>query len=172
MKSRDTFLIRAERADEAEAIAQVTRAAFAEAQYTSGTEALIIAALRAAGMLSVSLVAEQSSEVIGHVAMSPVTLASGAPHWYGLGPVSVLPAHQGKGVGSRLIHASLDRLRASAARGCVVLGEPAYYARFGFASHPALVLPDVPAPYFQAIAFEGPVPAGMVEYHAAFNASA
>ena len=89
MKSRDTFLIRAERADEAEAIAQVTRAAFAEAQYTSGTEALIIAALRAAGMLSVSLVAEQASEVIGHVAMSPVTISSGAPHWYGLGPVSV-----------------------------------------------------------------------------------
>lgn len=165
------MLIRNERAGDADAIATATRAAFAEADHSSGTEALIIQALRSAGQLTVSLVAELGGRLIGHVAVSPVRISDESPYWYGLGPVSVLPAHQGQGIGSQLIRASLERLRSSATRGCVVLGEPAYYSRFGFSTHPQLVLPGVPAEYFQAMSFGGPMPSGTVEYHEAFSVS-
>lgn len=128
-------------------------------------------ALRGAGQLSVSLVAEADGAVVGHVAASPVTLSGGERGWYGLGPVSVTPAWQGRGIGSRLVRQALDVLRARGAAGCVVLGEPGYYGRFGFAAAPALVLPGVPPAYFQALAFAGAVPAGTVAYHAAFTAT-
>lgn len=165
------MLIRNERAGDADAIATATRAAFAEAEHSSGTEALIIQALRGAGQLTVSLVAELGGRVIGHVAVSPVRISDESPYWYGLGPVSVLPTHQGRGIGSQLIRASLERLRSSATHGCVVLGEPAYYSRFGFSTHPQLVLPGVPAEYFQAMSFGGPMPSGTVKYHEAFSVS-
>ena len=171
MSGHDAVLIRNERAGDADAIATTTRAAFAKAEHSSGMEALIIHALRAAGQLTVSLVAELGGRVIGHVAISPVRISDGTTCWYGLGPVSVLPAHQGLGIGSQLIRESLERLRASATYGCVVLGEPAYYSRFGFSMHPQLVLPGVPAEYFQAMSFGGPMPSGTVEYHEAFGVS-
>jgi putative acetyltransferase len=61
-------------------------------------------------------------------------------------------------------------LRERGAQGCVLLGDPAYYRRFGFAPDPRLVLPGVPPEYFQALPFGDAVPAGTVAYHAAFNA--
>ena len=64
---------------------------------------------------------------------------------------------------------ALDALRARGALGCVVLGDPAYYRRFGFKPQPGLVLPGVPAEYFQAIVFSSPVPNGTTTYHEAFN---
>ncbi|MCQ4310967.1 N-acetyltransferase [Pseudomonas stutzeri] len=100
------------------------------------------------------------------------TINSGSPGWYGLGPVSVVPDQQGKGIGTMLITQALAKLRTSGAVGCVVLGEPGYYSRFGFKVDPRLVLPDVPAEYFQAIVFNGTFPAGEVAYHASFEATA
>ncbi|SPA42750.1 GCN5-related N-acetyltransferase, Putative acetyltransferase [Cupriavidus taiwanensis] len=169
MTTTDALLIRSERPDDAHAITEVTQAAFAVATHSSGTEQLIITALRAAGQLRISLVAELSGQVVGHVAISPVDISDGSAQWYGLGPVSVLPAHQGIGVGSQLIRAALDRLRQSGAQGCVVLGEPAYYSRFGFSAQSTLVLPGVPAEYFQAIALGPHVPSGVVRYHESFE---
>ncbi|PZX34722.1 GCN5-related N-acetyltransferase, Putative acetyltransferase [Cupriavidus phytorum] len=169
MTTFDALLIRSERPDDVHAITHVTQAAFAVATHSSGTEQLIITALRAAGQLEISLVAELSGNVVGHVAISPVEISDGSAQWYGLGPVSVLPAHQGIGVGSQLIRAALDRLKQSGAQGCVVLGEPAYYSRFGFAARSSLVLPGVPAEYFQAIAFGPHVPSGVVRYHESFE---
>ena len=66
---------------------------------------------------------------------------------------------------------ALARLRALGARGCVVLGEPGYYARFGFRAEPSLILPDVPAEYFQALSFDGGMPSGIVAYDEAFAAT-
>jgi predicted N-acetyltransferase YhbS len=66
--------------------------------------------------------------------------------------------------------AALETLRALKASGCVVLGEPAYYSRFGFRLEPRLVFPAAPAEYFQAISFGGPMPSGVVSYHKAFEA--
>ena len=86
--------IRVERPEDANTISHVSEAAFLEAEHTSGTEARIVEALRAADVLSVSLVAEDEGEIVGHIAFSPVTVSDGSTDWYGLGPVSVLPSRQ------------------------------------------------------------------------------
>ncbi|BBO35369.1 GNAT family N-acetyltransferase [Lacipirellula parvula] len=163
--------IRSETREDVPAIAAVTKAAFLHAPHTDHTEQFIVAALRAAGTLSISLVAEEGGVIVGHVAVSPVTISDGSPDWYGLGPISVVPQRQGEGIGTALMHAALDALRERGAAGCVVLGEPAYYGRFGFKATPELVLPGVPAEYFQAVAFGGAAtPCGRVAYHAGFDA--
>lgn len=164
-------LIRGETPRDVEAIDAVTIAAFRNAGHTSGTEQFIVRALREAGQLAVSLVAEEDDAVVGHVAASPVMLSGGDAGWYGLGPVSVAPAFQGRGIGGRLVRQALNGLRTRGAAGCVVLGEPGYCGRFGFAAEASLVLPGVPPEYFQAIAFTGVVPAGTVVYHEAFAAA-
>ncbi|MDN3523636.1 GNAT family N-acetyltransferase [Halomonas ramblicola] len=129
-------------------------------------------ALREAGALSVSLVAESDGEVVGHVAASKVTLSDGTPDWFGLGPVSVLPAWQGRGIGSALVQECLARLRERGARGCVVLGEPDYYQRFGFRAVPGLILPGVPLAYFMALDWGDDRPRAEVAFHPAFTATA
>jgi putative acetyltransferase len=164
--------IRTETAADASVIETVTRQAFRTAAHASFTEHLIPGALRAAGALSVSVVAEVRGVVIGHAAASPVAISDGTPGWFGLGPVAVLPQHQRRGAGSMLVHAVLRRLRERCAAGCVVLGDPAYYSRFGFRAIPELVLTAVPPAYFQALSFDARAPRGTVSYHAAFGTSA
>lgn len=164
--------IRRETTADTSAIEAVTVAAFRYAEHSSGTEHCIVRALRNARQLVVSLVAEERSEVVGHVAVSPVTISDGTAGWYGLGPVSVLPERQGQGLGTALVTRALEALDALGAAGCVVLGDPGYYARFGFRQEPDLVLPGVPAQYFQAIALRGAVPSGQVTYHTSFAATA
>ena len=153
------------------AIRSLIQVAFQDAPHTSHTEHLIVEALRHAHVLTISLVAEVGSRIVGHVTASPVSISSGATNWYGLGPVSVLPDMQRQGVGSRLIEAVLAQLRKKSAAGCVVLGEPEYYQRFGFKAEPSLVLADVPSEYFMALNFNKDVPSGNVVYHAVFNAA-
>lgn len=162
------FQIRPEQSQDVAAIESVTIAAFRNAPHTCHTEQFIVRVLRSSGQLSASLVAIESSNVIGHVALSPVAISNGATHWYGLGPISVSPQHQGQGVGSQLVAHALAQLRNLSASGCVVLGDPGYYARFGFKAEPSLVLPGVPPQYFQAISLVGPVPSGTVSYHESF----
>lgn len=106
--------------------------------------------------------------IVGHVAFSPVTVSDGSAGWYGLGPISVDPARQGEGIGGRLIGEGLQRLRALGATGCVLLGDPAYYTRFGFAADPKLVLDGVPPEYFMRVAFSPVYGEGTVSYHPAF----
>lgn len=164
------ILVREELPQDAATIHDVTVAAFEHAPHTNHTEQFIVGALRSSGQLSLSLVAEHGGHVIGHVAVSPVTIADGSARWYGLGPISVAPEHQGTGVGTRLMERALVELRELGASGCVVLGDPAYYARFGFRAEPSLVLPGVPPEYFQALTFRGPPPSGVVTYHESFAA--
>lgn len=175
LMTRDEVDIRPETPRDVEAIHEVTVAAFQDTPHAGHTEQFIVKALRKAGVLAVSLVAELDGEAIGHVAVSPVTISndtsSGIEGWFGLGPISVRPDVQGRGVGSRLMHAALDELRRERAAGCVLLGDPGYYGRFGFRAEPGLVLPDVPPKYFQALAFDGAVPEGVVSYHDAFGAT-
>jgi putative acetyltransferase len=161
--------IRHEIAADVPVIEAVTVAAFLNAPHTSHTEQFIVSGLRLAGQLTVSLVADAAGRVIGHVAVSPVSISDGASGWFGLGPISVVPQFQSRGVGSRLMREALSVLQAKGAAGCVVLGEPGYYGRFGFRADPNLVLPDVPPEYFQAVAFGSYRPRGIVSYHSAFN---
>ena len=98
-------------------------------------EAAVVDRVRDAGAALVALVAECGGEVVGHVLFSPVTIpgiAAGPPP-LGLAPLAVLPAHQGRGIGSLLTWAGLDRARAAGAPAVVVLGHPPYYPRFGVA---------------------------------------
>ena len=165
-----SITIRAETSGDAQAIEAVTTSAFLRAPHTSHTEQRIVSGLRRAGKLAVSLVADADGIVIGHVAISPVSISDGASGWFGLGPVSVLPPHQGRGIGSQLVREALRLLHDRGASGCVVLGEPAYYGRFGFRADPNLVLPGVPPEYFQAASFDSSRPRGTVTYDEAFNA--
>ncbi|MGE7955108.1 GNAT family N-acetyltransferase [Pseudomonas sp. NPDC089530] len=162
--------IRSEQPSDIGAIEAVTREAFLTAAHSSHTEHYIVNALREAGALSLSLVAERDGVVIGHGSVSPVTLSQGDRGWFGLAPVSVLPAYQGQGIGSLLIRQLLVQLKAQGAAGCVVLGEPDYYGRFGFLVRAGLTLPDVPAEYFQAQSFTGDWPQGEVSFHPGFAA--
>ena len=162
--------IRVEAPGDADLIYGVTVAAFRHAPHTDHTEQFVIEALRAAGALAISLVAESGGTVAGHVAVSPVVISNGATGWFGLGPISVLPECQGQGIGTLLMQDALRRLRKKNAAGCVVLGDPAFYSRFGFAPAAGLVLPEVPPAYFQAISFGDSLPQGVVTYHAAFSA--
>jgi putative acetyltransferase len=164
--------IRDETAADFQAIESVTIAAFLNAPHTGHNEHAIVRLLRDSGCLSVSLVAVADGMIMGHVAMSPVTISSGVRNWFGLGPISVLPQRQRRGVGSLLMHEALRRLRESDAAGCVLLGDPRYYSRFGFKADVDLILPGVPTEYFQAITFGASRARGIVAYHAAFNAPA
>lgn len=123
-----SMTIRPERPGDEDPIGEVTREAFAFHPHSRQTEHFIVAALRRAGALSISLVAEQGDRVVGHVAFSPVRIGDGSPGWYGLGPVSVLPALQGQGIGRALIEHGLEELRRRGAGGCVLLGDPAFDA--------------------------------------------
>ncbi|MDQ2064856.1 N-acetyltransferase [Xinfangfangia sp. CPCC 101601] len=164
-------ILRPERPSDAAEIAALTTRAFATAPHSGGNEAQIIAALRDARALTLSLVLESPQGLIGHAAWSPVQIADGTQGWYGLGPVSVAPEAQGLGHGGRLIHAGMAQLAQDhAAAGCVVLGDPAYYSRFGFAVVPGITFPNVPAEYFMAQPLQGSLPRGEVTYHKAFYA--
>ena len=166
------FSIRGECDSDVAAIDAITRQAFANHPSSRQTEHLIVLSLRNAHALTVSLVAEVGGNVVGHVAASPVQVAGQSLGWFGLGPVSVAPAHQRQGVGSALVRAALVELQAKGAAGCILLGNPAFYRRFGFVQDPSLVLPGAPAEHFMALPWLLPVPSGEVSYHAAFSAVA
>jgi putative acetyltransferase len=163
--------IRPEQPSDIATIRQIIKAAFAPTEYSSQTEAEIIDALRKANALKISLVAVDGGAVIGHVAFSPVTIDGGDYGWYGLGPVSVRPDRQNEGIGGNLIRDGLSRLTDIGARGCVVLGDPGYYERFGFENDVNLIFEGVPAEYFMRQRFDGPLPVGKVCYHNAFTAT-
>ncbi len=169
--------IRPERPDDAQPIHDLTRDAFAGMRHASGTEAAIPGTLRSAGALTLSLVAVEGTDLIGHAAFSPVTITpdgagSTCTGWYGLGPVAVRPDRQRSGTGSRLIDDGLRRLRTLGARGCVVLGSRAFYGRFGFVNDAGLIFGGAPAEHFQRLTFIGPTPSGKVTFHPAFAAAA
>ncbi|HRA22088.1 MAG TPA: N-acetyltransferase [Usitatibacteraceae bacterium] len=162
--------IRPERPGDESAITEVTRLAFESHFFSHQTEHFIICALRADHALSVSLVAEDAGRVVGHVALSPVTISDGATGWFGLGPISVEPGLQRRGIGRALMEKCLAELREIGANGCVLAGDPAFYIRFGFANNPALVLEGVPQEYFLALSLGTSSAHGNVEFHPAFQA--
>ena len=102
--------------------------------------------------------------------MSP-TFWDGSPDWYGVGPVSVLPERQGRGIGSALMEEGMSLLkRELGARGCCPVGELGYYRRFGYRNYPEMVHEGIPQEFFLALPFAGTVPRGTVEFHRAFLA--
>ena len=125
--------VRLERDSDAAEIAAVTRAAFGSAEGAGETEAALIEALRSRGKAVVSLVAMNDERVVGHVLFSEVTVETENPvRVLGLAPLGVHPDAQGRGLGSALVDRGLRECRSAGYDAVVVLGEPAYYRRFGF----------------------------------------
>lgn len=170
-ESAESLILREETAADIPAIARLTVEAFRDLAVSSHTEHHIIAALRRAGALTLSLVAERDGEVVGHIALSPLTLSDGTRGWYGLGPLSVAPPLQRQGIGAALLRESLRRLTAMGGKGCCLVGHPEYYRRFGFANVAGLSLPGVPPEVFFALSLAGPMPQGEVAFHPGFHAT-
>ena len=165
------ILIRDEKSTDFEAISEVTIAAFETMEISNHTEQFIIEALRSAKALTVSLVAETDGIVVGHIAFSPVTMSDGTKDWYGLGPVSVHPDFQRKGIGKALIQEGLSCLQNLKAKGCCLVGHPQYYRRFGFNNAEGLIHEGVPKEVFFALSFDGNIPQGNVLFHEGFKAN-
>jgi putative acetyltransferase len=165
------MIIRHETESDIEAISAVTQAAFENHPISNQTEHFIVKALRAAGALTISLVAEVGGQVVGHIAFSPVTFSDGSLNWYGLGPISVAPARQRQGIGTALMREGLSRLKALGAQGCVLVGDPNYYQSFGFRSYPELRHEGVPPENLLVLPFGEHKPQGIVEFHPGFWAT-
>jgi putative acetyltransferase len=165
------ILIREENNTDYNAISEVTIGAFEKMEISNHTEQFIIEALRSAKALSVSLVAEVDGRVVGHIAFSPVTMSDGTKDWYGLGPISVNPDFQRKGIGKALIREGLLRLKDLGAKGCCLVGHPQYYGQFGFENVEGLVNEGVPPEVFFVLSFDGNIPKGLVVFHEGFKAN-
>lgn len=120
--------IRSEKPEDIALVRHVHQQAFHRAN-----EARLVELLRAAGKARLSLVAEQDGQVVAHLLFSPVTLDPARPdlRFVGLAPVGVLPESQKQGIGSRLIREGLKACREAGYEAVVVLGDPAFYSRFG-----------------------------------------
>jgi putative acetyltransferase len=165
------MIIRNETVTDIEAITEVTIAAFQNHPISNQTEQFIINALRADNALTISLVAEIDGRVVGHIAFSPVSISDGSLNWYGLGPISVLPEFQRQGIGKSLIQEGLSLLKGAGGQGCVLVGDPEYYKRFGFSNIPELVHEGIPQEVFLALPFNEKIPQGIVLFHKGFWAN-
>jgi putative acetyltransferase len=163
------MIVRPEHVEDERAVSDLITCAFASAAHASGDEAAIVERLRRDGDLEAAFVATDGERIVGHCAFSPVLIDGAARGWFGLGPVAVSPERQGEGIGDALIEHGLADLRARGAQGCVVLGDPAYYRRFGFEADRALTYPGPPAEYFQRIVLQDEAPCGVVSYSPAFG---
>ncbi|MDJ0512079.1 MAG: N-acetyltransferase [Methyloceanibacter sp.] len=163
------MLIRPEAPADEPAIDRVLRDAFAARSHTNHAEVAIVRALRDHGDLTLSLVAEVSETIVGHIAFSPVSVAGRHDSWFGLGPLAVRTGVQRQGFGSALVRYGLEDLRLRDAIGCVVLGDPRFYGRFGFLSDGRLRYKNLPARFVQRIVFRGEPPTGDITYARAFD---
>jgi putative acetyltransferase len=164
------MIIRKEKSTDAEAISKITIAAFENHPISRQTEHFIINSLRSAGVLTLSMVAEIDSQIAGHIAFSPIAISDGTTDWYGMGPVSVLPDHQKKGIGKALINEGLSLLRGMKGQGCALVGPPEYYKKFGFKNCPEMIHEGIPQEVFLVLPFTEKMPKGIVTFHEAFKA--
>ena len=129
-------VVRPEAPADVAAVAAVHRLAFG-----GDAEAALVNGLRAGGHAGVSVVAEARGAVVGHALLSRIWIeaAGGTVEALALAPVAVLPAHQRRGIGTRLVTSALRTAAGAGHRIAVVFGHPQYYPRFGFSA--ALAVP-------------------------------
>ena len=163
------MIIRPETPSDHDSIRDILIAAFANHPYSHQTEHLIVEGLRADDALTISLVAEVDGELVGQIAFSSVKIGGKDCGWLGLGPVAVLPSQQRQGIGTALVNEGLKTIRSLGAMGCVLVGDPAFYRRFGFEHNPALRMEGVPAEVLLCLPMCGQMPEGNVTHHPAFS---
>lgn len=160
--------VRIERATDAPAIRNVHNAAFG-----GPAEGLLVDELRRLYDMLLSLVAVDQGEIIGHIAFSRMRISGGAPEEaVSLAPLGVAPSHQSGGIGTALTKAGLGRLRDAGETLVFVLGDPAYYGRFGFSAEAARAFTSPwPGEVFQALWLVPAIPdsGGVVHYSKAFE---
>jgi putative acetyltransferase len=122
-------IVREEQPEDISAIRAVNEKAFGQPQ-----EASVVDKLRQNCPGVLSLVAVIGDQVVGHILFSPAVIESGGRtiEGAGLAPMSVLPEHQRRGIGSKLVKAGMARLKDEGCPFVIVLGHPEYYPRFGF----------------------------------------
>ena len=163
-----TVTIRLEKPADKAAIYDITKRAFAPMPFSGGDEQDLIDRLRDADALEISLVAEMDSAVVGQVSFTRGVTADGSDDWYALGPVAVEPELQKQHVGSALINAGVAMLRERDAAGCVLVGNPEYYKRFGFRVFSELAPEGEPAEYYQILPLRVERPDIVVAFHPLF----
>lgn len=145
-----------------------------EAAFGGSAEARLVRMLEADGDALVSLVAGIEGATVGHIMFSRMTVTGGGEpiEAAGLGPIGVLPAYQGFGIGSALIREGLARLPVLGIGLCFVLGHKDYYPRFGFsAEFAARFVSPYSGPHFMALALDsalGLPERGVADYAPAF----
>jgi putative acetyltransferase len=162
--------IRAETPQDFASVEEINRSAFG-----GDAEARLVDLLRRQAKPSISLVADDDGNVVGHILFTPVSLPGGEGLAMGLAPMAVAPSRQRSGIGSALVAAGLERCKELGAVAVVVLGHPEFYPKFGFAPADRFGLRceyDAPAEAFMAIELRAGGlrgAAGTVKYHAAFS---
>jgi putative acetyltransferase len=165
------MILRPETTRDFDGIREVNIVAFRGQPYSQQTEHLVVEALRAADALELSLVAESNGEVVGHIAFSAAGIGDSASiGWFLLGPLAVRPARQGEGIGRALVETGLAALRSRGACGCVLVGDPAFYRRFGFRQYAGVTWHGVPDENVLSLLISGEMPTGEVVCHPAFLA--
>jgi putative acetyltransferase len=171
-KEKNLLTIRPETPQDIPLIYQINHQAFAR-----DNEAELVGRLRRENAITLSLVAVQDEQVVGHILITPVTVQAEDSQWnaVALGPMAVLPSHQKQGVGSTLIRAAFEELKKIGQYVVIVLGHPEYYPRLGFVSSKPLGIRwenDVPEEVFMVAELkEGALNGrtGIVRYHPAFS---
>jgi putative acetyltransferase len=173
MRPEDNVIIRGENTENSEERSVIY--SINEVAFGSRDEADLVDNLRTEGVVLVSLVAEMQERIVGHILFSRMSIetAGGSVPAAALAPMAVLPEHQRRGIGGRLIRHGLNLLHEQGERIVLVVGHPNYYPRFGFSSEKALSLESpFPPGAFMAMelspgALEGV--RGKVRYPAAFR---
>ncbi|WP_319411992.1 N-acetyltransferase [uncultured Cohaesibacter sp.] len=161
--------IRKETSADADAIRLLTQKAFEPVPYSTGSESAIIDQLRREDDLVLSLVMDDDGIIVGHVAFSPIRIDGKFDKWYCLGPISVAPIKQKQGIGKALVGEGLREIRALGSNGCILVGNPAYYQRFGFSSNGRLRYGTVDPAVIQYKTFQGTAPTGTLTHANAFE---
>lgn len=169
------MIIRAEESKDTKAISNVIQAAFKDAPHSDGSEHLLVARLRDEKTYrnDFSIVAEENDEIIGHVFLSEIEV--GNQKAVALAPLSVLPAFQKQGIGKSLLQAAHERAKQAGYPLVVILGDSAYYGRFGYQKASQFGIypptPDFPEDYFlvKVLAEIAELPSGKVTYPQAFG---
>ena len=122
-------IIRREIPEDMDSIRYVNEQAFGQKE-----EAKLVEKLRNRDVVTLSLVAVQDEQIVGHILFSPVTVESDCSNFeaIALAPMAVLPEYQHQGVGSQLVQFGLKECRNLGHEVVVVLGHSDYYPRFGF----------------------------------------
>ncbi len=165
-----TLVIRPETPTDYSAIQEILIAAFANHPYSHQTEHLIVEGLRADSALTVSLVAKLGGIVVGQIAFSPVMIDEKDYGWLALGPVAVYPEFHSQGIGTALVTEGLRLIRDLGTKGCILVGDPAFYHRFGFENNSALRMEGIPPEFVMCLPMGESVPEGIVTHHPAFHA--